>query len=86
MSDDNMPDINRAIRKGIYSYIRANQFPETLREEVFKRKQPPEYWEEDMFDDVDRMDNNLEKDFHKKLYISDERKRLNCRFATPKID
>ena len=77
MTDDNMKEINTMIRKGIYSYIRANQFPETLKQEVFKRKQPPEYWEEDCFDDVDRMDINLTKDFHKKAHISDERQRLN---------
>ena len=54
MTDDNMPDINRAIRRWIYSYIRFIQLPEARRDKLAKRVQPPDYREDDVFDEIDK--------------------------------
>ena len=54
MDDNNMPDINRAIRSWIYQYIRFIQLPDDRREKLAKWKQPPDYRETDMFDEIDK--------------------------------
>ena len=54
MTDENMPDINKAIRRWIYAYIRFIQLPEERRAKLAKRVQPPDYWEDDVFDEIDK--------------------------------
>jgi hypothetical protein len=54
MTDDNMPDINRAIRRWVYAYIRFIQLPKARRDKLAKWVQPPDYREDDVFDDIDK--------------------------------
>ena len=54
MSDDNMPDINRAIRRWVYAYIRFIQLPEARRDKLAKWVQPPDYREDSVFDEIDK--------------------------------
>lgn len=66
MTDENMPKINTAIRKGIYQWL--SMLDLSADDDEKKRhkaigtiafRQPPDYWETNCFDEVDEEINNL---------------------------
>lgn len=73
MTDDNMPDINKCIRKWVYEWLivhfyyndiaRALERPEYFHEYYGYY---PDYWEDDVFDDIDKDFANLIKNYGKK--------------------
>lgn len=56
LTDDNMPEINRQIRAGIYEFLKLMEYQNNNPKEkdIFNFLNPPDYWEEDMFDKIDK--------------------------------
>jgi len=55
MNNDTMEKINRAVRKWVYNYFRVMILDETAQNQWLYRKQPPTYWEQDEFDEIDKI-------------------------------
>lgn len=62
MNDENMPEINRCIRKWVYEYyyslvtLDPDQFMKIIR-----FKEPPKYREDDVFDEVEKSVDKVKK-------------------------